>query len=302
MNWPAPSVAEVEAPAAWRVVDFISDLHLQAGEPGTVQAWKRYLAQTPADAVFLLGDLFEVWVGDDALDDQGADPSSAQESAFERDCVAALRAASTEHALYFLHGNRDFLLGEDAARRAGMTLLADPSVLVFGTREGRPARWLLSHGDALCLDDREYQAFRAQVRTTEWQQRFLAQPLSQRRAFARNLRAQSEARKQASAAAGGDYAETYADADPALTRAWLQAARAGRLIHGHTHRPADHLLDGGPIAASTASPMRHVLSDWHLDGAAPRAEVLRLSLAQAGDEAQLQRLPLSRALAPAHSG
>jgi UDP-2,3-diacylglucosamine hydrolase len=271
VNIPSPTLAEVEAPAAWRLVDFISDLHLHASEPRTVQAWKHYLAGTPADAVFLLGDLFEVWVGDDALDDPGTDELSAAESAFERECIAALRASSTNHALYFLHGNRDFMLGNEAARRAGMTLLADPSVLVFGVAQGKPARWLLSHGDALCLDDREYQAFRAQVRTPEWQQRFLTQSLAQRRAFARNLRAQSEARRQASAATGGDFGETYADADPALTRAWLQAARSDTLIHGHTHRPADHRLDGGRDASARTSAMRHVLSDWHLDGpAAPR--------------------------------
>jgi UDP-2,3-diacylglucosamine hydrolase len=298
VNTPPPLLAEVDAPAHWRTVDFISDLHLQASEPRTVQAWKDYLAGTPADAVFLLGDLFEVWVGDDGLDEPDNAAASA-ESAFERDCIAALQAASAHRALYFLHGNRDFLLGAVAAQRAGMALLADPAVLVFGAANGQPARWLLSHGDALCLDDREYQVFRAQTRAPQWQQGFLSQPLAQRRAFARNVRAQSEARKQAS---GGNFTETYADADPALMRTWLKTAGANRLIHGHTHRPGDQVIEAGPDDApsSDASPlMRHVLSDWHLDGPAPRAEVLRLSLAQAGGAPQLQRLPLSEALAPA---
>lgn len=302
MNIPAPSVAEVTAPAHWRVVDFISDLHLQASEPRTVQAWKQYLASTPANAIFLLGDVFEVWVGDDALDDPGADEASAEETALKRDCIAALHACAGQgRALYFLHGNRDFLLGEQAAQRAGMTLLTDPSVLVFGQAQGRPARWLLSHGDALCLDDRDYQALRAQLRAPEWQQRFLAQPLAQRWAFARGLRAQSEARKLASAAEGVHTRETYADADPALTLAWLQTARASTLIHGHTHQPADHPVAGEP-GKNTPGPLtRIVLSDWHLDGATERAEVLRLSLAQAEDAAQVRRLPLSEAMAPARA-
>ncbi len=278
-------LSEVTAAAHWRMVDFISDLHLHASEPATARAWKDYLARTRADAVFLLGDLFEIWVGDDALDD--ADTEETRD--FDRDCIEALQAASRRRALYFLHGNRDFLFGlgaapgqTTAAERAGLTLLADPATLVFGRdKNGQPARWLLSHGDALCLDDREYQAFRAQVRAPEWQQRFLSQPLAQRRAFARSLRAQSEARKKESSAEGKNYAESYADADPSLTRAWLQTAQAPALIHGHTHRPADHDLASGLT--------RHVLSDWHLDGNAPRADVLRLRLDEDGS-VTLQRL------------
>ncbi|EYC50916.1 UDP-2,3-diacylglucosamine hydrolase [Hylemonella gracilis str. Niagara R] len=301
MNIPAPSLAEVTAPAQWRVVDFISDLHLQASEPRTVQAWKHYLAHTQADAIFLLGDVFEVWVGDDALDEPAGD-SAAEEAAFERDCIAALQASAKQgRALYFLHGNRDFLLGAQAAQRAGMSLLADPSVLVFGQAHGLPTRWLLSHGDALCLDDRDYQALRAQLRAPEWQQRFLAQPLAQRRAFARGLRAQSEARKQASATQGGHASETYADADPALTLAWLRTARAGTLIHGHTHQPADHRVEGEPGDDTQGPLTRIVLSDWHLDGANERAEVLRLSLAQGETEPRVQRLPLAEALATTHA-
>lgn len=282
-------LSEVSAPAHWRTVDFISDLHLHASEPQTAQAWKDYLARTQADAVFLLGDLFEVWVGDDALDE--ADDEDARLTRdFDSSCIEALHGASRRCALYFMHGNRDFLFGfgaapgqASAAERAGLTLLADPATLVFGhDRNGHPARWLLSHGDALCLDDREYQAFRSQVRTPEWQQRFLTQTLTQRRAFARGLRAQSEARKKQNSVDGTSFAESYADADSELTRAWLQAAHAPALIHGHTHRPANH--DMGPGLT------RHVLSDWHLDGDTPsRAEVLRLRLDQDGT-VNLQRL------------
>ncbi|MCA3239113.1 MAG: UDP-2,3-diacylglucosamine diphosphatase [Curvibacter sp.] len=260
--------AELRAPAHWRVVDFISDLHLQASEPLTVQAWTRYLQHTPADAVFILGDLFEVWVGDDGLD--GADGDSL----FERDCIATLHDAAQHSALYFLHGNRDFLFGVGAAQRAGCTLLSDPSVFVFGNR-----RWLLSHGDALCLDDRNYQAFRARVRADAWQRGFLAQPLAQRRQFARGLRQRSEERKRSGA--------SYADVDATLARQWLEEAGADTLIHGHTHRPADHAL--GPNLR------RHVLSDWDLYASIPRAEVLRLQRSASCATVSVERLPLAGA-------
>ena len=259
-------VAELHAPAHWRVVDFISDLHLQASEPQTVQAWKDYLTHTRADAVFLLGDIFEVWVGDDGL--AGDD----EDARFERACIDVLNSAGNQHALYLMHGNRDFLLGAEAARRARCNLLDDPTVLTFGGR-----RWLLSHGDALCLDDRDYMAFRAQVRTPSWQQAFLAQPLAQRRQIARGLRQQSEERKRS----GAD----YADVDTPLARQWLQQAQATELIHGHTHKPADHELGDGL--------RRRVLSDWDLLARPPRAEVLRLQ--QTGDEISVQRLPLDQA-------
>ncbi len=259
-----PRYAELQAPASWRVVDFISDLHLQASEAQTLQAWADYLADTRADAVFILGDLFEVWVGDDGLE------AADEEARFERHCVEILRAASARRPLYFLHGNRDFLFGQAGARAAGLTLLDDPTVLVFGTQ-----RWLLTHGDTLCLDDHDYLRFRAQVRTSAWRQDFLARPLADRRAFARGLRQESERRKRSDA--------TYADVDAPLARDWLQAAQARAMIHGHTHKPADHTL--GPDL------LRHVLSDWDAAAQPPRGEVLRLSWAGEGREVRLQRLP-----------
>ncbi|WP_225781508.1 UDP-2,3-diacylglucosamine diphosphatase [Xenophilus sp. Marseille-Q4582] len=248
----SPAFAELQADAAWRTLDFVSDLHLEAGEPATFALWRRYLAQTPADAIFILGDLFEVWVGDDA----------AREPGFEADCAALLRGAGIERpagarALFFLHGNRDFLLGEAFAAQAGLRLLQDPTVLHWQHR-----RWLLSHGDLLCLDDTDYLAFRAQVRTPQWQQAFLARPLAERRAVARDIRTRSEARK-------ADPRAVWADVDDTAARHWLQDARADVLIHGHTHRPADHALGEGLS--------RIVLSDWHADGTPPRAQVLRLS-------------------------
>lgn len=239
----APST--VAAPAAWRTVDFISDLHLQADEPATVAGLAAYLQQTPADAVFLLGDIFEVWIGDDA----------AQPDSFEARCADLLRASSKTRSLFFLHGNRDFLVGPGYLTSAGVTLLDDPCVLQW---QGR--NWLLSHGDALCLEDRDYQQFRTQVRGQAWQAAFLSKPLDERRAIARGMRQASEARKSTDA--------EYADADAQMTAAWLENAQARTLIHGHTHKPADHNLPGGR--------RRIVLSDWDLAATPPRAEVLRL--------------------------
>lgn len=267
-----PRFAELSAPANWRAVDFISDLHLQADAPDTAQIWRDYLARTTADAVFILGDLFEVWVGDDGLTLAAHPTDSAQ--AFEQDCVRVLRAASRRHALFFMHGNRDFLAGPAFARAAGVTLLDDPTLLLFGGQ-----RWLLSHGDALCLDDVEYQRFRREVRSSAWRQGFLAKPLTERRALARQLRDASEARKRGGA--------EYADADPALTQTWLDAAPAACLIHGHTHRPADHALPGGR--------MRRVLSDWDAAADPPRAQVLRLSLDTDSATVRARRLPAADA-------
>jgi UDP-2,3-diacylglucosamine hydrolase len=267
------SLSAVMAPAHWRHVDFISDLHLQASEPATVAAWRAFMENTRADAVFILGDLFEVWVGDDVADDTWAESDSP--SGFEVQCAQILEAASQRLAVFFMHGNRDFLLGASFAKRCGMRLLSDPCTLNFGGQ-----RWLLSHGDALCLDDTDYMRFRAQVRTAEWQDNFLSQPLSQRQAIARNLRTQSEARKTSGAA--------YADADTQASCAWLNHAGANQLIHGHTHKPADHALPHGLS--------RMVLSDWDAAASPARAEVLRLSLnADANDPSVIiKRLPANQ--------
>jgi UDP-2,3-diacylglucosamine hydrolase len=241
-----PPFALLEARAGWHAIDFISDLHLQPSEAGTFDAWRRYMEATPADAVFILGDLFEVWVGDDAAGARG----------FAADCAQVLRATAARASVFFMPGNRDFLVGQPFLDRGRATLLADPTVLQF---DGR--RWLLTHGDALCLADTEYMRFRAQVRNAAWQQDFLAKPLDQRQAIARALRQQSEARKRA----GGDYGDV--DSDAAL--AWLDAAQAQALVHGHTHRPADHLLG--------ARGWRAVLSDWDAAAQPPRSQVLRLT-------------------------
>ncbi len=249
------------APAAWQAVDLVSDLHLQASEPATFEAWRAHMAATPADAVLLLGDVFEVWVGDDAV---AADP-------FLQACAQVLRQASARMTVGFMPGNRDFLVGPHFMKDCGLLPLQDPTLLRWGAQ-----RVLLSHGDALCLDDQAYQRFRAVSRTPAWQTEFLARPLAERLALAQAMRAQSEAHNQSVA--------YFADADPAMTRDWLQASGASLLIHGHTHRPADHAVDGLPPAR------RQVLSDWHIDAQRPRAQVLRLYA-----DGRSERLPVHAA-------
>jgi len=252
---PAPTAHALALPPGWQCIEFISDLHLQASAPQTVASWLDYLTHTRADAVFMLGDLFEVWIGDDVLDD----PDS-----FEARCCARMLAISRERALFFMQGNRDFLTGAKFAERSGCTWLPDPTRFDFAGQ-----RYLLSHGDALCLDDTDYQRFRALARTAGWQQAFLRQPLETRRAQARGMRDQSSARQRE--------APVYAEVDAQASRDWLQAAGATTLIHGHTHRPATHALAQGL--------QRIVLSDWELEATPARAEVLRLTRAQG-----LQRL------------
>jgi UDP-2,3-diacylglucosamine hydrolase len=243
-----PRFEELQAPGAWRTIEFISDLHLHASQPETFEAWRRYMRQTAADAVFVLGDLFDVWVGDDA----------AQEPGLEADCAAVIQAASSHTAVFFMHGNRDFLVGPGFLQACRATLLHDPTILGFARR-----RWLLTHGDALCLADTDYMRFREEVRQPAWQREFLSKPLSQRKAIARDLRGQSEARKGSGVA--------YAEVDHDAARAWLEEADAQGIIHGHTHRPADHSMD--------AVHTRTVLSDWDAGAQPARQQVLRLTAA-----------------------
>ena len=250
-----PRFAELPALPDWRTVDFISDLHLHESEPATFEAWRTWMSATTADAVFILGDLFEVWVGDDAAS-----------AGFEARCTAVLRGTAARKPVFFMHGNRDFLVGRAFLAQLGITLLDDPTVLVFAG-----SRWLLSHGDMLCLDDVDYLKFREEVRGPAWQGAFLSKPLAERRTVARALREQSEARKHSGV--------TWADVDAEAARDWLQASGAATLIHGHTHRPADHLLADGQS--------RVVLSDWDLAAVPPRAQVLRLTAAG------LERLPVA---------
>lgn len=265
LDGPLGAASEIHAAPHWRGIELLSDLHLGEQAPATAHALAEHLAASDADLIVLMGDLFEVWIGDEQLD-APADPVSPMAQALQ-----ALAEAARRRPVAMLTGNRDFLLGPEAARRLGWTVLPDRCVLqAFGHRQ------VLVHGDAECLDDRDYQRFRAQVRTPGWREAFLARPLAERMAVARSMRDGSEQRKREQGLAG------YADLDRAEMLSLLAAAGADRLIHGHTHRPGDERL--GPGLS------RHVLSDWDLDGqhGPARAEVLRL------DARGLHRRPPSR--------
>jgi UDP-2,3-diacylglucosamine hydrolase len=270
-----PGTAELNVPPAWAAVDFISDLHLHASEPWNFNAWHAYMQGTTASAVFILGDLFEVWFGDDALATHSAEDAT---DAFQRQCVDVVAKTAARIPVFFMHGNRDFLVGADFIQRSGATLLNDPTVLGLGHQTHD--RYLLTHGDALCLDDVPYQQFRAQVRSIKWQQDFLAKPLAERKAIALNIRAQSEAQKSSGIA--------YADVDSAAAEAWLTEAKSGVMIHGHTHKPAHHTLANGL--------QRIVLTDWDMQAIPPRGEVLRLHL-KVGGTRRLERISLEQACA-----
>ena len=237
------SAHEVVAPPAWRRIDFISDLHLADDTPRTFAAWREYLLNTRADAVFILGDLFETWVGDDA-----------RFEGFEAAAAAVLLEAARRRPIAFMVGNRDFLLGHAMLEACSIKALPDPTVL-----SAFDQRALLSHGDAWCLADTGYQQFRREVRDPAWQARILATPLAERRALARSIRSESE-RKAA------EHQGEWADVDTPTAIDALMKTHATTLVHGHTHRPATEAL--APALA------RHVLSDWDLDQG-DRAQVLR---------------------------
>ena len=230
---------------------FISDLHLDAERPQITALFGRFLRDEArgAEALYILGDLFEAWVGDDDPSDTGALVASG---------LRALSDAGTP--VYFIRGNRDFLLGEDFARRAGFVILPDPSVVLL---HGKPT--VLMHGDTLCTDDVAYQAFRTQTRNSDWQARFLAQPLAARLAFAQQARAASKAHQSGLQHSGT--METITDVSPATVADTLARFRIDTLIHGHTHRPAVHELqvDGRDCR-------RIVLGDWYQQGSVLRVD------------------------------
>jgi len=216
---------------------FISDLHLDEARPQIVDLFTRFLADEArqADALYILGDLFESWIGDD---------DNAPLATRVAHALRALRDRGVP--IYFLHGNRDFLLGTDYAARAGIELLADPAIVEL---DGE--RTLLMHGDTLCTDDIEYQTFRNLVRDPAWQAQFLAKPLAERRAFA--AQARGESRKQTAMKAA-----EIMDVNQAAVESTMHEYGVHRLIHGHTHRPAAHRFE---LDGRTAE--RIVLGDWY---------------------------------------
>lgn len=238
---------------------FISDLHLDASRPAITDLFLAFLRSEvlAADALYILGDLFEAWIGDDT-------PSPAADAV-----AAALKEVSDAGVpVYFIRGNRDFLLGEQYAARAGMRILPDPSVIdLYGT----PV--LLQHGDLLCTDDLPYQQFRAQTRDPAFQAQFLAQPLAARIAFAQKARDASQSRQ--SEMKQGDRAqfETVTDVAPAEVDATFVRFGVDTMIHGHTHRPAVHSLMAGGQART-----RIVLGDWYEQGSVLRVTPDGMSL------------------------
>ena len=222
---------------------FISDLHLNAGAPATLARFLRFCEQDAATRaeLLILGDLFEYWIGDDALDDEI--------DAVPRTVAAALSSLGERGVrVYLMHGNRDLLLGSRFLRATGAQLLADPAVAVVGGREV-----LLAHGDAWCTQDVEYMRFRAMVRQEATQRQFLAGPRAARLAFMGAARAQSETGKRAKA-------KEIMDVTPAVVDEAMRASGLRLLIHGHTHRPAVHRfkIDGAPAE-------RWVMTDWDFD-------------------------------------
>lgn len=219
---------------------FISDLHLEPTRPAITALFLTFLERRAkqAEALYILGDLFEAWIGDD------------DDSELGQTVVAGLRALNESGVpVFFLHGNRDFLLGERFAAASGIQLLPESWVIQL---VGEPV--LLLHGDTLCTDDVEYQNFRAQVRDPAWQARTLALPLTQRRALASQLR---ETSRQATQRKATD----ITDVNPNEVGRVMREHGLARLIHGHTHRPAIHdwILDGRPAR-------RVVLGDWWEQG------------------------------------
>jgi UDP-2,3-diacylglucosamine hydrolase len=219
---------------------FISDLHLDPERPAVTELFLELLARRArtADAIYILGDLFEAWVGDD-------DNSPMNQAV----CDALKKCATSGTPVFIMHGNRDFLLGTQFAEASGCTLLDDPALVdLYGTPT------LVMHGDLLCTDDREYMAFRTMVRDTEWQRDLLSRSLEERQLMAREMRNRS--REQT-----GGKPESIMDVNKEAVIKIMTEHKVQRLIHGHTHRPATHelVISGEPA-------QRIVLGDWYEQG------------------------------------
>lgn len=215
---------------------FISDLHLEESRPDITEAFLAFVDTIArgTDRLYILGDFFEAWIGDD-------ERTPLQEKI--AGALRALRDSGTE--IFLMHGNRDFLIGQDFCDRAGASLLADPTVIdLYGTPS------LLMHGDSLCTADVEYQKFRANMRNPNWQQMILQRPLEDRQQMARQLREISMAKNQGKE-------EFIMDVTPEEVVKDMEAHGVQRLIHGHTHRPAVHELTANGSPAT-----RIVLGDW----------------------------------------
>jgi UDP-2,3-diacylglucosamine hydrolase len=237
---------------------FISDLHLQEERPDVCRAFFHYLQNLPGDAqaLYILGDMFEVWIGDD------------DDSPFNLSVLKQLKEASARIPIHVMPGNRDFLFGKNFCLASGCLLIDDPTVIDYHNQP-----YLLMHGDSLCTQDQAYMAFRSQVRSQQWQAEILALPLAQRRTLAEQLR-------QTSMQANDGKSEEIMDVTPAEVIKVMSDHKVLTLIHGHTHRPAKHqlLLDGQPA-------QRWVLGDWDSFG-------WQIRLDSSGPE--LSKFPISK--------
>lgn len=218
---------------------FISDLHLSHQVPAVVDGFYDFLRSTAADAerLYILGDFFDAWIGDD------------EDDPLVQEIKGRLKQHSRHCATYFVHGNRDFLIGEKFALDTGITLLPEQSIIDLYGRQA-----LLMHGDTFCTQDAEYMQFRAMVRSPQWQQQVLSLPLQKRRQMAADLRQKSQSMNAIKA-------EDIMDVTPEEVVAVMAAQQVDLLIHGHTHRPATHTLDVNGKKAE-----RWVLGDWHQRG------------------------------------
>lgn len=219
---------------------FVSDLHLSTATPALADLYVGFLRQRvhPGDTLYVLGDLFEAWLGDDAA------------TAEDRRVMDAMRAASDAGAhLFFMHGNRDFLAGEGFEAMTGCRILQEPTVVSL-----RGESVLLMHGDSLCTDDHEYMSYKARVRQPAFMKQFLALPIAQRQAIAESFRAES-------ARSTRRKPMEIMDVNPGTVEETMRSVGVHRMIHGHTHRQAIHdfMLDGAPA-------QRIVLGDWHETG------------------------------------
>ena len=219
---------------------FVSDLHLQASLPRTTEAFFDFLRHAKkSQQLYLLGDVFEYWAGDD---DMG--------TPYNRRVVDAIREVSDRRVkVFWMAGNRDFLVGANFARASGATILPDPFVATLANR-----RVVLTHGDAQCTDDVAYMDFRAQVRQADWQQQFLAMPLAQRKAIIDGMRHESRAAQSAKS-------REIMDVNAGAIAALFDSSATSLMIHGHTHRPARHQYGEGDT-----SRVRYVLPDWDCEG------------------------------------
>ena len=218
---------------------FISDLHLQESRPDITKAFLGFLENTAykAERLYILGDLFEAWIGDD------------DQNNFISEIQAALLKTNKTTKIFFLHGNRDFLIGTEFASSSGLEILNDPTIEeMFGKRV------LLMHGDLLCIEDRDYQAFRKTSRDAKWQDEFLNKSIEERREIAHNLRTISKE-------ATGIKKEEIMDVSTAEVIRTMEESSINLLIHGHTHRPKSH-----KITVNDQPAERIVLGDWDAYG------------------------------------